>query len=265
MLIVDMLSFALDNPAPAVVMLISGDREFVYALSILRHRRYTVVLITPPEGAYITLKAQANVVLDWTFDIFADSDAQNVGIATPPPQTRKIPITPSDGATGWSPWRPKYSGQTSPTPSPRGRALSFTSPPTRVPTTRAPDATRPEPADGENAARGLFTFGDFINPQEVTEDANETPGSITPVADATVVSLQSPDGPSAPGLPAPRSDEQPTGPLNRGDADPTREFGNLIEILERLRLMGKDRPQWTQVGDELRKQNPMIYQRLGVK
>lgn len=73
MLIVDMLAFALDNPAPAVVMLISGDRDFVYALSVLRHRRYTVVVVIPPSGSHITLKSQANVVLDWMFDIFANS------------------------------------------------------------------------------------------------------------------------------------------------------------------------------------------------
>ncbi|KIO31654.1 hypothetical protein M407DRAFT_19393 [Tulasnella calospora MUT 4182] len=69
MLLVDMLAFAMDNPAPAVIMLISGDRDFAYAVSVLRHRKYDVVLVIPPQDAHITLRSQATVALDWRFDI----------------------------------------------------------------------------------------------------------------------------------------------------------------------------------------------------
>jgi len=69
MMIVDMLAFALDHPSPATIVLISGDRDFVYALSTLRNRRYTVVLIVPNRGAHIILKSQANVILEWRYDV----------------------------------------------------------------------------------------------------------------------------------------------------------------------------------------------------
>lgn len=69
MIIVDLLAFAIDNPSPATIILISGDRDFVYAISVLRHRRYRVVLIVPKYNTHIALKSQANSVLEWQYDI----------------------------------------------------------------------------------------------------------------------------------------------------------------------------------------------------
>ncbi|KAI9067045.1 DUF537-domain-containing protein [Trametes sanguinea] len=68
MMIVDMLTYAIDNPAPATIILISGDRDFVYAVSVLRLRRYRVVVVAP-FTAHDSLKSQATVVLDWQADI----------------------------------------------------------------------------------------------------------------------------------------------------------------------------------------------------
>ena len=65
---VDMLAYAIDNPAPSTIVLISGDRDFAYALSILRLRRYQVVLITLPT-AHPSLTSQASVRFDWLNDI----------------------------------------------------------------------------------------------------------------------------------------------------------------------------------------------------
>ncbi|KAJ6547353.1 limkain-b1-type NYN domain-containing protein, partial [Mycena capillaripes] len=66
MIMVDMLAYAMDHPAPATLILISGDRDFAYAVSILRLRRYEVVVISlPVPGAHISLKSQASVYLDW--------------------------------------------------------------------------------------------------------------------------------------------------------------------------------------------------------
>ncbi|KAI0371739.1 DUF537-domain-containing protein, partial [Pilatotrama ljubarskyi] len=64
MMIVDMLTYAIDNPAPATIVLISGDRDFVYAVSVLRLRRYRVVVVAP-YTAHASLKSQASAVLDW--------------------------------------------------------------------------------------------------------------------------------------------------------------------------------------------------------
>ncbi|ORX49226.1 DUF537-domain-containing protein [Piromyces finnis] len=69
MILVDMLAFALDTPPPATIVLISGDRDFVYALSTLRNRKYNIVLIVPNKGASIILKSQANMILEWKYDV----------------------------------------------------------------------------------------------------------------------------------------------------------------------------------------------------
>ncbi|KAH9951356.1 NYN domain-containing protein [Amylocystis lapponica] len=68
MMIVDMLTYAIDTPAPATIILISGDRDFVYAVSVLRFRRYRVVLLAPGK-THASLKAQASEVLHWDVDV----------------------------------------------------------------------------------------------------------------------------------------------------------------------------------------------------
>ncbi|KAI6038999.1 NYN domain-containing protein [Pisolithus marmoratus] len=64
MAIVDMFAFAVDNPPPATVILVAGDRDYAYALSTLRLRNYRVVLITP--CATSCLEACASFVIDWS-------------------------------------------------------------------------------------------------------------------------------------------------------------------------------------------------------
>lgn len=64
-----MLTFALDNPPPATVVLITGDRDFAYAVSILKLRGYTLVVIAPQVCAHASLKAQASLLLDWQKDV----------------------------------------------------------------------------------------------------------------------------------------------------------------------------------------------------
>lgn len=64
-IIVDMLFWAVDNPAPANYLLISGDRDFSYALHQLRMRRYNI-LLAQPEKASVPLVAAAKSVWLWT-------------------------------------------------------------------------------------------------------------------------------------------------------------------------------------------------------
>ncbi|KAG5645015.1 hypothetical protein DXG03_007292 [Asterophora parasitica] len=66
--LVDMLAHAIDNPAPYTIILISGDRDFAYAVSILRLRRYRVVIISL-RGVHTSLKVQSSVFLDWNDDV----------------------------------------------------------------------------------------------------------------------------------------------------------------------------------------------------
>lgn len=73
-----MLAYAIDRPAPATIILISGDRDFAYAASVLRLRRYSVVVISLTNpGAHPSLKAQANTCLDWNADIMSKVEEEH--------------------------------------------------------------------------------------------------------------------------------------------------------------------------------------------
>ena len=63
-----MLAYAIDNLAPSTIILISGDRDFAYALSTLRLRRYRIVLITL-SNAHPSLRVQASLCFDWASDV----------------------------------------------------------------------------------------------------------------------------------------------------------------------------------------------------
>ncbi|CAM8980783.1 unnamed protein product [Rhodiola kirilowii] len=64
-ILVDMLLCAVDNPAPANYLLISGDRDFSNALHQLRMRRYNI-LLAQPHKASVPLVAAAKTVWLWT-------------------------------------------------------------------------------------------------------------------------------------------------------------------------------------------------------
>ncbi|CAL1398757.1 unnamed protein product [Linum trigynum] len=64
-ILVDMLFWAVDNPAPANYLLISGDRDFSNALHQLRFRRYNI-LLAKPQKASVPLVAAATAVWLWS-------------------------------------------------------------------------------------------------------------------------------------------------------------------------------------------------------
>jgi len=70
-----MLAYAIDNPAPATIILISGDRDFAYAFSILRLRQYQLVLVAPPS-AHTSLTSQASVCMDWASEVYDSTTAE---------------------------------------------------------------------------------------------------------------------------------------------------------------------------------------------
>jgi hypothetical protein len=74
-----MMVNVMDNPAPGTVILITGDRDFAYAVSILRMRRYRVVVIAPLNH-HSSIRNQASIVLDWNTDILstANVDSDNI-------------------------------------------------------------------------------------------------------------------------------------------------------------------------------------------
>lgn len=67
--LVDIMVFIKDNPPPATIILISGDRDFAYLLSTIRWRKYQVVLISNSFMTHESLTAQASAVYDWQSDI----------------------------------------------------------------------------------------------------------------------------------------------------------------------------------------------------
>ncbi|KAF6154933.1 hypothetical protein GIB67_018370 [Kingdonia uniflora] len=64
-ILVDMLFWAVDNPAPANYLLISGDRDFSNALHQLRMRRYNILLAQPLKVS-AALFAAAKSAWYWT-------------------------------------------------------------------------------------------------------------------------------------------------------------------------------------------------------
>ncbi|KAM5530482.1 hypothetical protein V8D89_015836 [Ganoderma adspersum] len=84
MLMVDMIAHVIDNPAPTTIVLISGDHDFTYTVSILSLRRYDVVLLTP-RTTHNGLKAQASAVYVWP-DCFLPM------LALSPPHFRTSPV-----------------------------------------------------------------------------------------------------------------------------------------------------------------------------
>src|SRR6266498_527025 len=70
------MAYAIDNPVGSTIVLITGDRDFAYALSILSLRRYKVVLIAG-SNARSSLTMQADIRYDWVDDIVRLSAASS--------------------------------------------------------------------------------------------------------------------------------------------------------------------------------------------
>ncbi|KAJ7977810.1 Meiosis arrest female protein 1 [Quillaja saponaria] len=82
-ILVDMLFWAVDNPAPANYLLISGDRDFSNALHQLRLRKYNI-LLAQPQKASVPLIAAAKSVWLWTSLLaggmpLSNSESQQLG------------------------------------------------------------------------------------------------------------------------------------------------------------------------------------------
>ncbi|KAH9853992.1 NYN domain-containing protein [Lenzites betulinus] len=84
MMMVDMMAHAIDNPPPATIILISGDRDFVYAVSILSLRQYKIILLAP-RNAHSGLKGQADAVYNWPDDFLPELPTIALSAASAPP------------------------------------------------------------------------------------------------------------------------------------------------------------------------------------
>lgn len=226
MIMVDMITFALDTTPPATVVLISGDRDFVYAVSVLRMRRYNVVLVVPNRGAAMILKSQANVVLDWRYDVLKldawtglnrviNSNPTNINytssfigasaspaniIGSPPPLTqdaREIEVQ-------------------------NDKEDKATLDESRLGRYRMAAAGKAQLKDSKDAKKA---------PESTREPVNEHCDTDRPIVAAKEVDddLGFCFSPTAPGF-----------------------FDLLIEVLEKSRIQGEDRPRRSKVGSELK-------------
>ncbi|CAI9101380.1 OLC1v1038690C1 [Oldenlandia corymbosa var. corymbosa] len=100
-ILVDMLFWAVDNPAPANYLLISGDRDFSNALHQLRMRRYNI-LLAQPQKASVPLLAAAKSVWLWTSLVVGGSPltssetSQIVNSSSAPHSSEKLHVPGTD-------------------------------------------------------------------------------------------------------------------------------------------------------------------------
>lgn len=64
-ILVDMFVFALDNPPPSTIVLISGDVDFAPALHVLGQRGYNVITVVPTKCVNTALVSAGRLVWDW--------------------------------------------------------------------------------------------------------------------------------------------------------------------------------------------------------
>jgi hypothetical protein len=97
-IIVDMLAWALDNRSGTLI-LISCDKDFSYACSVLRNRRYKVIVIAPSSGISTSLSQSADEVLEWRQRVLklpAPEAKKRVNLAqiaaAPPPPAKRAKL-----------------------------------------------------------------------------------------------------------------------------------------------------------------------------
>ena len=149
------MAYAIDNPSPTTIMLISGDRDFVYAVSILSLRQYRIVLLSP-RATHISLKAQASAVYHWPDDVLPDF---------PSPDTISRPRTVNpETLEDFQRYRSQLQCVTSPPPAayPKGAPPSHSCHPGRDPDDVAVPPCEPEKIEANNSAEE----GDFPSPAE---------------------------------------------------------------------------------------------------
>ena len=76
-----MMTHAIDNPAPTTIILMSGDRDFMYAVSVLALRQHRVVVIAQRDRTHFGLINQAEAVYQWPDDFLSDLSRASVGCA----------------------------------------------------------------------------------------------------------------------------------------------------------------------------------------
>lgn len=106
------MAFAGDTPAPATIVVITGDGDFIYAISTLRLRRYRIILLAP-QNSKPALKSQATAFYAWPQDVLS-GELPVPGL--PPPPTSSRPSISSTGHPALRPYTPRFADRLPPGP-----------------------------------------------------------------------------------------------------------------------------------------------------
>lgn len=249
MMLVDILAWAIDNPAPATACLASGDRDFAYCLSTLRNRGYTVALIAP-TSVHGALRAQADFTFEWT-DIFpaiplTPPKPPDATPAVVPPEARRLSkgIQCDPLPTGPSSISPAdISGRELEKPNSLDEAASEDVPRSTVASDRPTD-----PADQETVIEGFSP----PSPYPATQ-----PSSSPVLSWASIARTFGP----APSL---NSSAPVFTPLPTPSSSPAL-YADLIAVLQEARAEGLTRPTRNYISTALSKRNSFVYQYAGVR
>ena len=66
LLISDLFTFALDNPAPSTIVVITNAELSTYPISALRNRHFKIILVCQYPFVFQGLAAQASEVVEWS-------------------------------------------------------------------------------------------------------------------------------------------------------------------------------------------------------
>ncbi|KIO25065.1 hypothetical protein M407DRAFT_25597 [Tulasnella calospora MUT 4182] len=99
-IIIDMIFYAIDRPLTTTVLLISGDRDYSYAISTLHNRGYCVKLLAPAGCLHSNMPLLADV-LDWDIVLNRTSrkpEVAEIGVSTVEPTPAVRPEVPPEGS-----------------------------------------------------------------------------------------------------------------------------------------------------------------------
>ncbi|PSR88881.1 hypothetical protein PHLCEN_2v5030 [Hermanssonia centrifuga] len=129
----------MDTPAPATIILITGDRDFVYAVSILRLRRYNVVVLAP-KLSHEGLRTRASEVIDWDYKVLGKAMPLSLRLRRP------LKTVPQDTLTA-----------------PSVSTSSTTSPPSRLAST--PPVRFSQPTPTRNSKHQSYAVDSNVSPK----------------------------------------------------------------------------------------------------
>ncbi|KAJ8078557.1 hypothetical protein PM082_012840 [Marasmius tenuissimus] len=277
MMIVDMLTFAIDNERDgSTIVLISGDRDFAYPVSILRFRMCQVIVISPTlPGAHLSLRSQASTFLDWTVMISGLRDDKS-SVDSSPPSNANTPLPPTNtgaqnngksnihNVTNLRP-QTKHSPEAFP---PASRNEAITAPEAPVAPAVMPDNTPPVYAATANTASETAPL---TTPPPGGNHVHELAPVAKYVYDGLHRQPTSIDGsPTSPPvhLPSVLSTNSLSSYQSQSDAEGTwtvpLHLRSLVRVLQKYLENGTTQPLRSVVAAELVAQDSKVYENAGV-